>query len=70
VRFLFEADADFPACLARLRRDRVRFILTTRSSTLNDLQAARHPFFRSLRATPPTAAFSHYLIYDLAAPTR
>jgi hypothetical protein len=70
VRFLFEADADFPACLARLRRDRVRFILTTRSSTLNELQAARHPFFRSLRATPPTAAFSHYLIYDLAAPTR
>ena len=70
VRFLFEADADFPACLARLRRDRVRFILMTRSSALNDLQAARHPFFRSLRATPPTAAFSHYLIYDLAAPAR
>lgn len=70
VRFLFAPDADYASCLARLRTGRMRFILLTRHSDLNDLQAARHPFFRALRASAPTATFSHYFIYDLAAPAR
>ena len=70
LHFLFADDANLAAGFARLRRERVRFVLLTRQSTLNDVQTARHPFFRALRALPPHAAFSHYLIYDLAAPPR
>lgn len=68
VRFLFAPEAELQACFTRLRAQGLRFILLTRTSALNDAQAERHPFFRALRATPPTAVFSHYLIYDLSPP--
>lgn len=70
ARFRFAPDADFATCLARLRAEKVRFILTTRLSDLNDRQASAHPFFRTVGTTPPTAVFSHYRIYDLASPAR
>lgn len=68
VRFLFAPEAELATCFARLRAQGLRFILLTRTSALNDAQTERHPFFRALRATPPTATFSHYLIYDLSLP--
>ncbi len=64
IRFLCAPDADFNACLTRLRAGHRRFVLVTRVSNINERLTATHPFFRTLDALPPMSVFPHYRIYD------
>jgi len=68
LRFLFEPNANYPACLARLRAQHTRFIIMVRISDINDRQLALHPFFQSLQSARPVMATSMYFVYDLNSP--
>lgn len=68
VSFLFAPNADFAACLARLRAAQTRFLLVPSRNDIVERLLARHSFFRTLQAAKPTAASALFLTYDLASP--
>ncbi len=71
VRFLFDTDLDFAACVARLRALGFRFVLITRGNNFIEDLTARRPFFRSLYSHQPAGVTPDYFVYDLylATPT-
>ena len=68
VRFLFAPDANYAACIARLRAEGVRFILMTRKNDVNDRLTSTLPFFRALLAAKPTGIAPLYFVFDLYSP--
>jgi hypothetical protein len=68
VRFLFAPDANYVACIARLRAEGVRFILMTRKNDVNDRLTSTLPFFRALLAAKPAGIAPLYFVFDLYSP--
>ncbi len=69
VRFLFEPDLNYAACLARLRAAKVRFVLLPPTSAeITNGQLLQHSFFSTLLSTRPAQATPGLLIYDLHSP--
>lgn len=66
VAFLYDEKLSFPAALAQLRRERVRFILLSHENQIVADLVQRHRFFRSLRTEhKPVSTLINAEIYDL-----
>ncbi len=65
VRFLFEADTLLAPGLARLRREKIRFVLIAK----DQVQLPLHPFFKSLLTTRSVMNTPTFLLYDVSPPS-